>query len=78
MKTTSYRTATLSQRSDSTKMTNSDESLYISSTTDTILYSQYSISNGNENGRTDSTRESTYSIIYSQSVSNQDLFAIVI
>lgn len=31
MKTTSYVTDTLSQRSDSTKMTNSDESLHISS-----------------------------------------------
>lgn len=70
-------TATLSQRSDSTKMTNSDESLHISSMTDTTSYSQYSINNGNENGRTDSTSANTYSTTYPQSVSNQDWFVII-
>lgn len=77
MKTTCYRTATLSQRSDRTKKYNSDESLHISSTTDTISYSQYSINNGNENGRTDSSSENTYSTTYPQSVSNQDWFVII-
>lgn len=77
MKTTSNRTATLSQRSDSTKKYNSDESLHISSTTDTISYSQYIINNGNENGRTDSSSANTYSTTYPQSVSNQDWFVII-
>lgn len=77
MNTTPYMTATLLQRSDSTKMTNSDESLHISSTTDTTSYSQYSINNGNENGRTDSSSANTYSTTYPQSVSNQDWFVII-
>lgn len=77
MNTTPYMTATLLQRSDSTKMTNSDESLHISSMTDTTSYSQYSINNGNKNGRTDSTSGNTYSTTYPQSVSNQDRFVII-
>lgn len=77
MNTTPYMSATPLQRSDSTKMTNSDESLHIRSTTDTTSYSQYGINNGNENGRTDSTSANTYSTTYPQSVSNQDWFVII-
>lgn len=78
MKTTSYRTATLSQRSDSTKITNSDESLHINSTTDITSYSQYSINNGNENGQvTDPTSTSTYRATYPGSLANQDWSVII-
>lgn len=51
MNNTFYMTATLLQRSDCTKKTNSDESLHINNTTDTTSYSHHSINNGNENGR---------------------------
>lgn len=69
-------TATLSQRSDSTKMTNSNESLHINSTTDTTSYPQYSIDNGNENEQvTDPT--STYRATYPGSLANQDWSVII-
>lgn len=71
-------TATLSQRSDSTKMTNSDESLHINSTTDTTSYPQYSIDNGNENEQvTDPTSTSTYRATYPGSLANQDWSVII-
>lgn len=77
MKTTSYRTATLSHRSDSTKITNSDESLHINSTTDITSYSQYRNDNGNENGHTDPTSTSTYRATYPGSLANQDWSVII-
>lgn len=77
MKTTSYVTATLSQRSDSTKMTNSDESLHISSMTDITSYSQYRNDNGNENGLTDPTSTSTYRTTHPGSLANQDWYVII-
>lgn len=77
MKTTSYVTDTLSQRSDSTKMTNSDESLHISSTTDITSYSQYRNDNGNENGLTDPTSTSTYRTTHPGSLANQDWSVII-
>lgn len=77
MNTTPYMTATLLQRSDSTKMTNSDESLHISSMTDTTSYPQYSIDNGNENGLTDPTSINTYRTTYPGSLANQDWSVII-
>lgn len=65
-------TATLSKRSDSTVRTNSDESLHINTTTDTTSYSQYSVNNGNENGRTDPPNANAYHRTYPNSFSNQD------
>lgn len=77
MNTTSYMTATLSQRSDSTVRTNSDESLNINTTTDTTSYLQYSINNGNENGHTEPTSANTYHTTYPESFSNQDWSVII-
>lgn len=71
-------TATLSQRSDSTKMTNSDESLHINSTTDTTSYSQYSINNGNENGQdTNPTSINRCRTTYPGSLANQHWSVII-
>lgn len=70
-------TATLSQRSDSTVRTNSDESLHINTTTDTTSYSRYSVNNGNENGHTDPTSVNTYHTTYPESLSNQDWSVII-
>lgn len=70
-------TATLLQRSDSTKMTNSDEWLHINRTTDTTSYPQYSIDNGNENGLTDPTSINTYRTTHPGSLANQDWSVII-
>lgn len=65
-------TASLSQRSDSTVRTNSDESLHINTTTDTTSSSLYSVNNGNKNGHTESPNANAYHTTYPNSFSNQD------